>query len=810
LVLPVYTNDQIATYLKTGFAADQGYTQTHWNVSTGGTLSVNISNLAATGQFFALAALKTWSEITGILFAVTTAVAQITFYDDGVGSAYEEDWSVNGWTTQADIHISQDWTPAGDIGNLNSYTLQTYLHEIGHALGLGHAGNYNGSAIYDQNLGTAGHNKFLNDSWQASVMSYFSQSENSYISPNASYAYVLTPMVADILAVQTFYGTNTNAHTGNTVYGFNATAGNAVFDATQIAAGSYTIMDSTGIDTMDYSGYSQNQVISLIAETYSDIGGKKGNVTIARGTIIENAIGGSGNDTLTGNAVANVLQGGGGSDALNGGGGNDTASYAGSTAGVTVSLLVAGTQVSAGDASGDTLNSIENLTGSSQVDTLTGDGNANILNGGLGNDTLIGGAGADQLIGGGGSDTASYATSATGVTVNLATPGAQTSAGDASGDTLSGIANLIGSAAIDTLTGDGSANTLNGGGGNDFLNGAAGSDLLTGGTANDSFVFNIADLAVGQADTITDFIHDATGAGDTIRLIGVNAANVNVTASGANAVVGYGNGAITDTITAQSAGTNPFYVFGYASVANAQSGNLANGFTFVSDAMNQAANLWSKYIQYFDGAGVLDYQNTSYDNGTRAFLNLDNIGNESWVNYTDNYSAANALMNRITVYDDNSQYRTYLDYQVNQTWSQYVESFDAQGRLDYRVTTNDDGSLYVTHLDRLNNQTWSQYVETFDPQGRLDYRVTTNDNGSLYVTHNDHNNNQVWSTYIDIYDTQGRNTFEQFNYDNGTRDDITIDALNQQTWARDVYVYSPTNVLTQHYWVMDDGSIVLL
>jgi hypothetical protein len=422
--------------------------------------------------------------------------------------------------------------------------------------------------------------------------------------------------------------------------------------------------------------------------------------------------------------------------------------------------------------------------------------------GGAFDDTVIGGAGADAINGGGGNNTSSYAGSAVGVTVSLAIgAAAQISAGDASGDSLTNIQNLTGSDQNDTLTGDANANILKGG---------AGSDTLTGGLGNDIFLFNISDLSAGQTDTITDFTHDSVGVGDTIRLVGVNSINVSVAASGANAVISYGNGVINDTITAQAAGTNPVYLFGYASEANALSGNKANGFLFVSDAMNEASHTWSKYIQFFDGNGETDYQNTTNDDSTRAYLNLDNLGNEVWANFTENYSANNALMNRTVIYDDNSQYRTYLDHQANQPWAQYVESLDSQGRLDYRAVTNDNGSLYVTHLDRFGNQPWSQYVETFDPQGRLDYRVTTNDNGSLYVTHNDHNNNLSWSTYIDIYDTQSRNTFEQFNYDNGTRDDITIDALNQQSWARDVYSYSAANVLTQHYHVMDDGSIVVL
>jgi len=111
----------------------------------------------------------------------------------------------------------------------------------------------------------------------------------------------------------------------------------------------------------------------------------------------------AGDDTLYGGTGDDTLTGGAGADALNGGAGTDTASYSLSATGVTVDLAT-GTGTG-GDAAGDTLWGIENVTGSGQADTLTGDANANVLTGGAGNDTLSGGAGNDTLLGGEGNDT---------------------------------------------------------------------------------------------------------------------------------------------------------------------------------------------------------------------------------------------------------------------------------------------------------------------------------------------------------------------------------------------------------------------
>lgn len=124
--------------------------------------------------------------------------------------------------------------------------------------------------------------------------------------------------------------------------------------------------------------------------------------------------GDAGNDSLYGEAGADALQGGdgddyltggAGADALNGGNGTDIALYDSATAAVTVNLATGG---SAGDATGDTYNSVENAMGSAYADTITGNAGANALWGMGANDVLNGGAGADALKGGLGADTFVY------------------------------------------------------------------------------------------------------------------------------------------------------------------------------------------------------------------------------------------------------------------------------------------------------------------------------------------------------------------------------------------------------------------
>src|SRR5206468_10391307 len=132
----------------------------------------------------------------------------------------------------------------GKIGS-NSYAYLTYIHEIGHALAMGHQCAYNGSASYSTNA------IYANDTWQYSIMSYFA--ENNY--SGSSYRYVITPQMADIYAVSAIYGAAAT-RTGDTVYGFHNTAGSIFNFSAYSEAPALTIYDSGGNDTLDCSGYS--------------------------------------------------------------------------------------------------------------------------------------------------------------------------------------------------------------------------------------------------------------------------------------------------------------------------------------------------------------------------------------------------------------------------------------------------------------------------------------------------------------------------------------------------------------------------
>ena len=111
----------------------------------------------------------------------------------------------------------------------------------------------------------------------------------------------------------------------DTTYGFNSTTGKLETTLTSASdKPDFNVWDQRGIDTFDFSGFKQDQKIDLHSGSLSSVGGFRENVRIGTTTVIENAVGGSGNDRIMGNSADNVLIGGAGADTLVGGGGWNT------------------------------------------------------------------------------------------------------------------------------------------------------------------------------------------------------------------------------------------------------------------------------------------------------------------------------------------------------------------------------------------------------------------------------------------------------------------------------------------------------
>ena len=507
---------RVGTYDEIAHQLTDGYWGYRWgplyDAATGDTLTANITALPAEGQQLARWALDAWTNVTGIEFRLVSSDADITFTADEAPNATGGHGIVN---FPARLHVENGTT-------LDTWTFSAYVHEIGHALGLGHSGDYPRAGQAPRNVSYPNDAKFLNDSHQVTVMSYFEQDENTHV--DASRAWPVTPMIADIIAIQDLYGVPASINASDTVYGYGSNVGGYLGQLFAALSGedpdsdvyggepvALTIYDTAGNDTLDLRWDADDQRVDLRPEGISDVLGLTGNWVIARDTVIENFVAGSGNDEVTGNDATNrlegragndTLRGGSGDDRLEGGAGNDRLAggagadvidggpgrdllwYGESDTGVKVDLSAA--MGRGGHAAGDTFENVEGVIGSPHTDTLTGSagndwlagkGGDDVLAGGAGSDNLVGGAGADAMDGGTGHDRVRYGGSDAAVAIDLSAGTAR--GGDAAGDTFENVEEVVGSAYADTLTG---------GAGNDWFSGGAGDDLLAGGAGNDNLV----------------------------------------------------------------------------------------------------------------------------------------------------------------------------------------------------------------------------------------------------------------------------------------------------------------------------------
>ena len=381
-----------------GSAAGQATTVTYYIAGANGEEAIALDK----GSVTALTPHEAETQAMLSAMDAMSAVANITFVGTSSQATTDLIWgSVNntdgqdslGWANppgtaysstyqdhQSGIAINREkYNPGSadaDFLVAGGYDYITFVHELGHALGLAHPHDDGGRSLLAPGVrGQGDRGDFGLNQGIYSMMSYNDGWETGPVKPGAekTYGYEKGPMAFDIAALQIMYGANMSYHAGDDSY--------ALPTANVAGTGYLCLWDAGGHDEL--VGGDFGNLIDLRAATlrtgkggggwvsYAD--GIAGGFTIANGVVIEDATGGAGADLLRGNNAANTLTGADGFD---------------------------------------------RLFGMKGKDILAGGDGQDRLKGGWGQDTLTGGAGADQFLGGMGRDTFTFlavSDSATGV-----------------------------------------------------------------------------------------------------------------------------------------------------------------------------------------------------------------------------------------------------------------------------------------------------------------------------------------------------------------------------------------------------------
>lgn len=263
-------------------------------------------------------ALQAWANVANLNFSeVSDANSNVGDFRFAFSSALDSGtWGYSFYPNSSSAKAADVWinsTHGSDPDwSAGTYDYEALMHEIGHGLGLKHPGNYNVNGH-----GTPPFLPFDLDFRNYTIMSYNDPANDYYWDSKKNTSVLVTPetpMVYDIQAIQYLYGANTHYHTGNDTYTFSPN--NPFYK---------TIWDAGGNDTINISTFTLDSTINLNPGSYSTIAfpaldsssfNGTNDLGIAFGTLIENAVGGSGNDTFIGNSTSNHLDGGTGIDTV--------------------------------------------------------------------------------------------------------------------------------------------------------------------------------------------------------------------------------------------------------------------------------------------------------------------------------------------------------------------------------------------------------------------------------------------------------------------------------------------------------------
>jgi serralysin len=648
-------------------------------------------------------------------------------------------------------HQAPNWTAAGLAQG--SFNFITMVHELGHGLGLAHPHDGGGRSdanlfpgvVNSSDLGTHNLNQGVfttmtyNDGWQTQFPNHSDQ----------FYGLQGTPMALDVAAIQTIYGANTTFKTGNDTYTLPPSNMPGTFWS--------CIWDAGGLDTISAGITSTSCTIDLNQAPLtganaggfaSSINGIVGGYFIANGAVIENAIGGNGDDVLRGNEVANVLDGGAGSDSLFGGDGDDTfvfdAADKWATGGVkggqgTDTLTILNGTLPTGVALA--ANEIEraiwtrtdvnnNQTWNSVVNTYNGSWQLDLSHTNFKNGT----------------------TSETDYDLQSFDWTSLQTDRNAAGDT--------------TFT-------------RRIFDDGRRIDVAFDRPTQTDLDYSIQEFASSGDRVINTDVYDNGTIINTYFLPGqVANYQVEIRSDGIRVQTTYDTG-VPDPWSSIRTTTN-------SAGLTTRSERFNDDGTRVVNLFDRASATWNIIETQYDNQGRVTFERYDYDDGRRTYTSFDRIGAND-TNYTiQEFDTAGGRTQTTTVYDNGDILQAY---------------FLSNGQANYQVSIKPDGSRIQTTYDTGAPDPWSSITTYRNLAGQVTREELFYDDATRTYIDIDRGS-ATWSRIESDYDNLGRLDIQKTIYDPGNYKITDVDQANAfPTWTYHVMEYSAANVLLNEYYI---------
>lgn len=202
---------------------------------------------------------------------------------------------------------------------------------------------------------------------------------------------------------------------------------------------------------------------------------------------------------------------------------------------------------------------------------------------------------------------------------------------------------------------------------------------------------------------------------------------------------------------------------------------------------------WASSTTGQNALGVTDYNDLTFDDGTRQFTDFDQDNNIVWTTAVRSFDAnGDVLFRRVNFDENNSVSRfevTFEDFDNSQVWTQKIDSYTDGVTRDFVNFLNDDGTRQTLDFDQNNDQAFSVFSVFYNVNNNATFQNTVYDDGVRITKSFDAESDFAWTEIVDFYDLSGALDVKSRLNDDGTRVVTNFDQNDDFAWSQNITTF---------------------